>query len=365
MKRSWVLLIVLLLVVGGAAVWVVYVHPGKSQEEAPAAKADDAEGEAPAVARVQVVALQMEAIDETLTALGTVEAAPGETQTFSVPFESRVSRVLVVNGQSVEANESLIEVEPSPDTVLQADQARQERDAAKNQLAVLQQRQELKLSTRQEVLQAEQAAQAAELRVASLEKRGIDGKRILPASGPGIVSQIDVQPGQIIPAGGPLLETIGENQITVRLGIESADAGRLHAGLSVQIQPVNDPKAAFSGQMSRVSREISPETRLINVFVTPAAGAHLLLNQYVRGVVAISTKQGLVAPPAAVLPEGDANVLYTVQDGKAVRHEVKLGLQNDKQVEVSGGDVQAGQMAVVVGNSELTDKMAVEVEPSK
>ena len=57
----------------------------------------------------------------------------------------------------------MIEVEPSPDTVLQADQARQELEAAKNQLAVVQQRQELKLSTRQELLQAEPDLGAREL----------------------------------------------------------------------------------------------------------------------------------------------------------------------------------------------------------
>ena len=364
MKPGWIVLVVLVLVAVVAAVGVVYER-GKAQEGAPAATQEDAEAEAPPVARVQVAPLRQEAIDETLTALGTVEAAPGETQTFSVPFESRVVRVFVVSGQSVETSEPLIEVEPSPDTVLQADQARQEREAARNQLAVVRQREELKLATRQEALQAEQVLQAAELRVASLEKRGVDGRRALPAAGPGIVNKIDVQPGQIVPAGGPLLETIGENQISVRLGIESADAGRVHQGLSVQIQPVNDPKAAFAGQVSRVSREISPETRLISVFVTPAPGAHLLLNQYVRGLIAVATRQGLVAPPAAVLPQGDSNVLYTVQDGKAVRHEVKVGLQNEKQVELIGSDLQAGQMAVVVGNSELADKMAVEVEPAQ
>ena len=358
MKSGRTVLVLLLMAAAAAAGW--FAHREYAPQNEAAAPAAEAEGpEVPPVARVRVVPLQVEAIDETLAALGTVEAAPGETQTLSVPFESRVSRVLVVSGQSVEADEALIEVEPSPDTVLGADQARQERDAAKGQLAVAQQRQEMKLSTRQEVLLAEQALEAAELRLASLEKRGIDGKRALHAAAAGIVSQIDVQPGQIVPAGGPLLETIGEDQIAVRLGIESTDAGRVQPGMSVKIQPVNDAEAAFAGRVRRVSREVSPETRLISVIVTPAPGARLLLNQYVRGVVAVATRQGLVAPPAAVLPEGDASVLYTVQDGQAVRHEVKVGLQNAQQVELVGADLQAGQMAVVVGNSELEDGMAV------
>ncbi len=155
------------------------------QDAAVAAPAEEQGASDAPVAAVQVAPLRMETVQDTLTALGTVEAAPGETQTFSVPFESRVEGVLAVSGQSVAARQALVEVEPSPDTQLQMDQARQERDAAKGRLEVVQQRQGMKLATRQDVLQAEQALQAAELRVSSLEKRGIDGKRVLQASGGG------------------------------------------------------------------------------------------------------------------------------------------------------------------------------------
>jgi membrane fusion protein (multidrug efflux system) len=356
------LAILLIAAASGAA---GFYYRSLLQQADPAVEAQAPEAEEAPVAAVQVTPLRVESIEETLTALGTVEAAPGETQTLSVPFESRVSRVLVVSGQSVEVDEPLVEVEPSPDTRLALDQARQERDAARNQLDVVQQRQEMKLSTRQEVLQAEQALQAAGLRVASLERRGIDGRRALAAAGPGIVSRIEVQPGQIVAAGAPLIETIGENQITVRLGVESADAGRLSPGLSVRIQPVNDPAAAFEGRVRRVAREVSAETRLVGVFVTPMPEAHLLLNQYVRGVIAVSSAKGLVAPPAAVLPEGDIDVLYTVEGGRAVRHQVTVGLRSAEQVELVGSDLQAGQMAVVVGNGELQDGMAVEVERAR
>jgi len=227
------------------------------------------------------------------------------------------------------------------------------------------QREGMKLATRQEVLQARQALQAADLRVQSLERRGIDGRRTLAAAGAGIVSRIDVQPGQIVPAGGPLVETIGEGQISVRLGVESVDAGRLTAGMKVSIQPVNDPQAAFGGKVRRIGRAVDPQTRLVSVLVTPDAGAHLLLNQYVRGTVSVSSRRGLVAPASAVLPEGDASVLYTVRDGRAVRHEVKVGLQNGRQVELKAPGLQAGQMAVVEGNSELEDGMAVDAGPAQ
>jgi len=140
---------------------------------------------------------------------------------------------------------------------------------------------------------------------------------------------------------------------------------RLQPGMAVGIRPVNDPQAAFGGKVRRLGRAVNPETRLVSVFVTPDAGAHLLLNQYVSGVISVASRRALVAPPAAVLPEGEASVLYTVEDGHAVRHEVKVGLRNDGQVELSCAGLRAGQMAVVAGNSELEDGMAVEAGPAQ
>jgi membrane fusion protein (multidrug efflux system) len=201
--------------------------------------------------------------------------------------------------------------------------------------------------------------------VKSLEKRGIDGVRKLQAAAPGIVCSIDVQAGQIVPAGGALIETIGEGQISVRLGVESVDAARLAPGMAVSIRPVNDPQAAFSGKVHRLARQVNPQTRLVSVYVAPEPGAHLMLNQYVSGVISVATRKALVAPPAAVLPDGEADVLYTVQNGHAVRHEVKVGLQNDRQVELVGSDLKAGEMVVVVGNSELEDGMSVEVQKAQ
>ncbi len=169
-----------------------------------------------------------------------------------------------------------------------------------------------------------------------------------------------------MPAGGALLETIGEGQIIgAARGRKRRRRSPAAGHEAVSIQPVNDPQAAFAGSVRRVAREVNPETRLVGVFVTPDLSAHLMLNEYVRGVIDVASRQTLVAPPAAVLPEGDVNVLYTVENGRAVRHEVKVGLQNDRQVELVGPDLEAGQLVVVKGNSELEDGMAVEVEQAQ
>lgn len=313
------------------------------------------------VAKVEVVPIKEGTIDVTTTAFGTVEAALGETETFSVPFESRVTRVLVVDGQQVKAGDPLLELEPSPDTLLQLNEARQQRDTARNQRDMAKQRLEMKLATRQDLLQAEQTLSAAEITVRSMEDRGIDGSKILRADAHGIVSRVDVQQGQIVPTGAALVETIGQNQIVVRLGVESEDANRLHLGQDVRVEPVNDNVGAFLGKILRVTREVDPQTRLVSIYVTPAADAQLLLNEYVRGIIVIESRHGLIVPSEAVLPGDGAGILYTVTDGHAVKHEVKLGPESNGQVCITDKSLQIGQPVVTVGNSQLEEGMAVEL----
>ena len=318
------------------------------------------------VAKIGVTTLHRDQITETIAAYGTVVAAPGETETFSVPFECRVRKVLVTAGLAIAQDTALLEIEPSPDTALQLAEARSEQDSAGNALQLVEQRVAMKLATRQDLLQAQQRLHDAQLRLTSLKDRGIDGTRTIRATASGVVSRIAVQPGAIVPAGMALVETIGQDQITVRIGVEDEDVVHLEPGQVVHILPVNAADGrAVDGQIHLITHQVNPQTRLVDVFVSSAAGARLLLNEYVEARIAIAAHDALVVPRAAVLPEDGQYVLYTVADGRAVRHVVTIGVENATEMEVAGDGLQEGQAVVVVGNSELNDGMAVATEPAR
>jgi membrane fusion protein (multidrug efflux system) len=317
-------------------------------------------------AQVQVAPLRRGTIEETLVAYGNVVAALGETETFSVPFESLVRRVAVVPRQVIAAGDPLVEIEPSPDAVLELAQAKGERSTARQELGLVRQRVQMQLATRQEQLEAERREREADLRVQSLEQRGIGGPQVIVASAAGIVNRIGVQQGQIVAAGVALVETIGEEQIAVRLGIESEDIGALAVGQAVRLVPVNAPRLQpVSGEVRLITRQVDPDTRLVDVFVAPAPDARLLLEDHVRGEVVIRSQGALLAPRAAVLPAEGRRVLFTVADGRAVRHEVVVGTENDAEVQLLSDGLQEGQPVIVVGNGALEDGAAVVAEPAR
>jgi multidrug efflux pump subunit AcrA (membrane-fusion protein) len=84
-----------------------------------------------------------------------------------------------------------------------------------------------------------------------------------------------------------------------------------------------------------------------------------LLAAYVRGEIIVASRETLVVPRDAVLPDEGNHTLYIVQDHRAVKKTVKVGLQTDSQVEVIDPELHDGDQVVTVGNRELADQMEV------
>jgi membrane fusion protein, multidrug efflux system len=337
----------------------VRLSPSRAEESAAGKSSSET------VAKVKVVAIVREAMTQTVSAYGTVAASPDGLQIIIAPFECRVRRVEASNGQQVAAGETLVEVDPSPESQLLIDTARSALTSAQKNLTNTQVRFDLKLATAQDLLQAQQAAQEAQLRVTSLEGRGLgqDGRIVAPGSG--IVGAVDARRGLLATAGSPLVELSTASNLEVRLGVEPEDLAFVRAGQRVTLELVSRPTVtSITAQVRVVARSVDPSTGLVDVFASILSSEGLLMGDHLRGRIETATKDALAVPRSAILPEADRHTVFTVKDGHAVRHAVQLGLQTDAMVELIGGDLQPGDDAVVLGNYELEDGMPVQTESS-
>ena len=318
------------------------------------------------VVPVQVVPLREGTLTEDIVVYGTVIPAPGAVQAISVPFESQVRQVFVSGGQRVTAGEKLVEIDPSPDTQLQLEEARNTLAGAQQDLQYVQQRFALKLATNDQLLQARQTLQAARLRLDSLERRGVGNKHALLADAPGLISKVSIQEGAIVAAGSPLLEIVAQARLEVRFGAEPEDLPRLRPDQQVTLARVNRAAAQeVTGRIRKIARAVNPATRLVDIFVTLSSAPELLLDEYMLGRISLTSAQSLIVPRAAVLPEEDMHVLFTVRDGRAQKHRVLVGVENEQEMEITGDDLHAGDLVVILGNYALQDRMAVTVEHSR
>jgi membrane fusion protein, multidrug efflux system len=182
----------------------------------------------------------------------------------------------------------------------------------------------------------------------------------------GLVNKVGVQEGQIVGAGESLIEVVATDRIQVRIGIEPALAAELKPGHKVHLQTVQgDTPVQVEGTLKLITHRMNPANRLVEAYVGLPAGSPLVLETFVTARIGVASKQALIVPRLAVLPEEDKHILFTVVDGKAVEHEVEIGIEDPDSVELLGDAVKPGDTVVVQGNAELEKGMAVEIEDSQ
>src|SRR2546423_11232870 len=210
-KRIIIGAIVLVLIVAGL-VWM--------QQRFGVGKEEKAAGP---VAKVQVAKVERKTITEKVIVYGSVVAQPGKTHSVSVAFETRVRHILVAPGQFVQENDPLIEIELSPGAQVQFQQAKNAAEAARKELKQTQERFNLKLATNQDLSAVEKTARDAEVQLASLQRAGAGGDNRIHSDIAGAMFKKNVQDGQIVAAGSPLIEIVAESEIEVKLGLEPED----------------------------------------------------------------------------------------------------------------------------------------------
>jgi len=318
------------------------------------------EGQSAPVVCVKTVAIRKGTITEHIVVYGSVIPAPGALRTVSVPYGCQILAIKVNDGQKVAEGESLLRVQPSPDTLLQLDQARNAYKLQQESFRQMKRRYELKLATNEQLLQARQSLEQAKLSLESLTNRGVDGETDIKANVSGLVKKVYVQEGSIVAAGNPLIEIVAQNRVEVLLGVEPEDIGRVQQGQTVSLKRVNAPASPEgSGKIRKLSYAVNPSTRLVDVFVTLSSAAGFLLGESIAGKIPITSSEGLIVPRSAVLPEDSRHLVFSVKNGKAVEHSVAIGVETAKEYQIVGKDLHAGELVIVEGNYELADGMQV------
>jgi membrane fusion protein (multidrug efflux system) len=324
-KKGWTILVSGILAgVMASGYWFFLVRPDRMK---PASPLIDTGAVHDPVASVELAKIKRGTITQNITVYGSVIPSRRAIQTISVSFESQVHRLLVINGQKISPGDILLEINSSPDSHFQLEQARNAYESTRQGLENVRRRFDLKIATEQQVLQAEQACQQARLRLESMEKRGIGKPRIIRADLEGLVNKVYVQEGAIVPAGSPLVELVAQNQLEVRLGVEPNAVKQVYVGQPVSLTRVNiHALPGVLGQIREISQTVNPATRLVDVLVAFPSPAGFLPGEWILGRIAVASASGLLVPRSAVLPEGRHYTLFTVKDGHARKHTVQIGV---------------------------------------
>lgn len=325
-----------------------------------------AEGSAwqPPPEAVTTVVAEQERWDAGLSAIGTVTAVQGVTVSADLP--GIVERIAFDSGRTVRKGEVLVELDARQEEA-QLRAAESQLDLARLQRERFRGLREKGVTSQAEFDQAEAAYTQAEARAGEI-RATIDRKSIR-APFTGILGIRQVNLGQYLNAGDPVVPLQSLDPIYVDFAVPQQQVASLAAGTEVQVSSEGTAGATASGKVTAVDSIVDSATRNVQVqatFANPDGG--LRPGMFVEVRAATGEGQPVVALPASAIsyaPYGDSVFIVEPMQGpdgqsySGVRQQfVELGGGRGDQVAVLSG-VEPGEEVVTSGVFKLRNGAAV------
>jgi membrane fusion protein (multidrug efflux system) len=319
----------------------------------------------PPEAVTTVVAVQEE-WPTTLSAIGTVAAVQGVTVSADLP--GTVERIAFDSGQSVRGGDILAVLDTRQEQA-QLAAAEAQRDLAQLNFDRMQGLLNERVISRAEFDRATAEHRQMEARVGEI--RAVIERKTIRAPFSGILGLRQVNLGQYLSGGDPLVALQSLNPVHVNFGVPQQSAAQTRVGRVVHITVDELSGASFTGRVTALDAVVDEATRNVQVQATLAnPEGKLRPGMFVRTDVVVGTNQTVVSLPASAIsyaPYGDSVFVVTDLEepsGKTYRgvrqQFVKLGSARGDQIAVISG-LTAGDEVVTSGVFKLRNGAAVVV----
>jgi RND family efflux transporter MFP subunit len=179
----------------------------------------------------------------------------------------------------------------------------------------------------------------------------------------GVVSERQVNAGDVVQPGSPLLTVVDPRSLELEASVPAEYAGKIETGTPVDFRLPGDTEHTFSGKIERINPAVDPSTGQVRIYVTiPNVEQSLLVGLFAQGRVATEARDALALPLEAVDLRTTPPSVLRVRDGRLERVSVTPGLRDDvaQQLEVRSG-LQAGDVVVLGSARDLAEGTRVQV----
>jgi membrane fusion protein (multidrug efflux system) len=257
----------------------------------------------------------------------------------------------VEEGNYVKEGQVLLEIEHREDEILveqtavKAQTADKERERIEGLVAK-------GLGSDKDLETAREAAKVADLDHHLAQVR-LDEK-VVRAPFSGQITRREVELGQTVTVGQPLVEIADSSPLEVRLYLPEKIVADLKTGQPVEIRSDMRPDAPLAGKVERIAPAVDPATSTVKVTLTVAgAGEATRVGSFIRARITTDVHHGVTAvPKKALVPEAGITYLFVAEGDSVRKVPVTTGYDDDTFVEVVSG-VTDGDRVVSVGQGGL------------
>lgn len=196
----------------------------------------------------------------------------------------------------------------------------------------------------------------AELTLAATKKELDDANLIAPVSG--IIANLSAKAHNMSSSSEPLCRIINDSGMEVEFSVLESELPMVRQGDKVSVTP-------FSTTDSRTGRvtEINPmvdDNGMVKVWAAVDGGVELIDGMNVRVSVKRAIDEALVIPKSAVVLRSGRQVVFTLDNGKAMWNYVTTGLENLNEYTVTDG-LTPGMTVITSGNVNLAHEAPVKI----
>jgi RND family efflux transporter MFP subunit len=329
------------------------------------------EVESEAVVPVRIAAAERGSIRGVVHATGLVTPAPGAELIVIAPEAARVAEIHLGEGERVKRGDVLVRFEipgAAAEVEKQLAEVKRAQAGLANATANLTRAQDLYkrgVAARKEVEDAERQIADAQAGVAQAEAaraaaETVATRSVVRATFDGLVAKRYHNPGDVVEASAtdPVLRVIDPQRLEVVASVPLADVARVVLGASARLAAPAAESAVALKVVSRPSA-VDPGTATIPVRLGFARPPNLPAGAPVQvDIDAEKHDDAIMVPDAAIVREGNETAVFVVNDGKAARHEVKIGLSDGERTEILSG-VSVTDQVIVEGQAGLPDGAAI------
>ncbi len=183
----------------------------------------------------------------------------------------------------------------------------------------------------------------------------------------GVVTNLDLDPGETAVVGTRLARIVNNDDIYVEAPVDEADLGLLHNDQDVRVSFDAYPKESFNGKLTYISPIVSKDSnavRTVNVRVTLPNTSARFRDGMSADLEIIVEKLDAVpyVPTQSVINTADESYVYVVREGKISKQVVKAGISNWDRTEIKTGLSDSDHVVHTVDKQEISEGRRVKEE---
>jgi membrane fusion protein (multidrug efflux system) len=149
--------------------------------------------------------------------------------------------------------------------------------------------------------------------------------------------------------------------IEVNFRVPEIFYNKVSIGQSARARTSVFPDRVFEGRVTQIGTRIDESSRSFDVRVTiPNKNYNLPSGLFMTVELVLETRNSILIPETAIVPEAGAAYAYVVEDSTVSRRNIEIGLRRDGEAEIISG-VEDGEAVIVRGVQKVRDGADVRI----